>query len=442
MRRSLALALVVVALPACGKPPYHDVAGPFTGTTYRFVVDQLVLPLERTDSGDDLNGDGRVDNQLANICGTLAGDNDLTGAVDDMLGSGVLAPVVEITTDDPSLRNDPTVGVRFIGQDGEAADEMGGTLVAGVLTTNPTRLTQAPASATLHLPLYEHASPLTLPAIGLELRLAADADGFGGALSGAFPTGSDLMPAWAGLVQMMTANPQEFPYLIEIFDPNQDGVVTFDEFARNGLIRNLLSPDVQLTDGQGRWAPAKDNAVKDSLSFGLWIHLRPCATGRCHAPVESCQDRVRDGAETDVDCGGGCLGCPGGATCAVAADCQSGQCAGGVCLPPSCSDGVQDGYELGVDCSFGCGPCADGTACRGDADCATGYCADQLSVGVCRQTACTDGARDNDEVDVDCGGHCPRCRRGQLCHSDGDCASNKCANVSCPDPFSCTGTCA
>ena len=105
---------------------------------------------------DNLNGDGRTDDQLGNVTGTLAGNMDLTTAIDDMLGSGVLAPVVEITSDDPALRNDPTVGVRFVGKDGESGDQMGAALVEGVLLTNPTRLVHAPAAATLHLPLYEH----------------------------------------------------------------------------------------------------------------------------------------------------------------------------------------------------------------------------------------------------------------------------------------------
>ena len=53
-----------------------------------------------------------------------------------------------------------------------------------------------------------------------------------------------------------------------------------------------------------------------------------------------------------------------------------------------------------------------------------------------------DATGDNDEVDVDCGGHCPGCRHGQICHHDGDCASNKCTGISCSDPFSCSpGTC-
>ena len=72
MRRSL--CVLVVALAACGKPPYHDVVGPITGTTNRIAVNQLQLPMWKTDFADDLNGDGRGDNQLGEVVATLAGN--------------------------------------------------------------------------------------------------------------------------------------------------------------------------------------------------------------------------------------------------------------------------------------------------------------------------------------------------------------------------------
>jgi hypothetical protein len=64
---------------------------------------------------------------------------------------------------------------------------------------------------------------------------------------------------------------------------------------------------------------------------------------------------VKNGTETDVDCGGGtCAGCAATKACTVAADCQSSVCNAGVCLAPTCNDGVQNGTETGLDCG---GPC-------------------------------------------------------------------------------------
>jgi len=51
----------------------------------------------------------------------------------------------------------------------------------------------------------------------------------------------------------------------------------------------------------------------------------------CSAPAASCTDGAKNGAETDVDCGGSCAPCAGGRQCLVDADCLSASCAGGVC---------------------------------------------------------------------------------------------------------------
>lgn len=60
-----------------------------------------------------------------------------------------------------------------------------------------------------------------------------------------------------------------------------------------------------------------------------------CAAGSCRAgacvAAASCGDQLRNGDETDVDCGGSCNPCAAGRTCLVAADCRSGDCAGGSC---------------------------------------------------------------------------------------------------------------
>ena len=45
----------------------------------------------------------------------------------------------------------------------------------------------------------------------------------------------------------------------------------------------------------------------------------------------TCTDGAKNGTETDVDCGGACTPCPDGKACAVAADCATQQCSGGVC---------------------------------------------------------------------------------------------------------------
>jgi len=61
-----------------------------------------------------------------------------------------------------------------------------------------------------------------------------------------------------------------------------------------------------------------------------------CATGVCRDAVcqsPRCDDAVRNGAETDTDCGGAaeCPRCALGRRCVAGGDCASGECFGGVC---------------------------------------------------------------------------------------------------------------
>jgi hypothetical protein len=162
---------------------------------------------------------------------------------------------------------------------------------------------------------------------------------------------------------------------------------------------------------------------------------------------DPCADFVKDGAETDVDCGGGtCPACADGLACAVDADCASAHCrvgnTGGECLPATCFDETKDGSETGVDCGGPCGACL-GSPCATGTDCASGVCAaGDAGAGTCA-TTCTDGVKDGDETDVDCGGSCPPCGDGMVCEHDADCvAADRCVNrvcrtASCAGPGSC-----
>ena len=89
-----------------------------------------------------------------------------------------------------------------------------------------------------------------------------------------------------------------------------------------------------------------------------------------------CDDGLRNGHETDVDCGGTCpLRCALGRGCDTAADCKSGNCVSGMCVPMPCFNGVQDGAETDVDCGGGtCRPCSGGRHCLANSDCFDGKC--------------------------------------------------------------------
>ena len=127
----------------------------------------------------------------------------------------------------------------------------------------------------------------------------------------------------------------------------------------------------------------------------------------------SCDNGARDGDESDVDCGGSCTPCPQLDSCRVDTDCVTNVCgAAGVCLAADCAE----------ECGGSCDPCAAGADCSVNLDCASTVCVG----GVCAPASCANGARDEDESDVDCGGSCAPCAVGGSCREASDCASFTC----------------
>ena len=167
-----------------------------------------------------------------------------------------------------------------------------------------------------------------------------------------------------------------------------------------------------------------------------------CASQRCDAGTcVSCFDSFRNGHETDVDCGGPVCAqrCLIDQNCVGDSDCQSGKCDDLVCraITPldQCSNGLEDNFEVDLDCGGEiCRSvdvlCGVGQACIEDSDCSTGLChrAERYNSearGVC--FSCSNGVKDGDESDVDCGGtRCTSCSSGQACRGEFDCESDSC----------------
>lgn len=172
-------------------------------------------------------------------------------------------------------------------------------------------------------------------------------------------------------------------------------------------------------------------------------------------PAPTCTDGVKNGDEIDVDCGDACPKCPNGKACLDANDCTGGICKDGRCRSASCSDGVKNGDETDVDCGGAdCARCGTGGACNVDDDCTSGLC----KSGVCKpppsppppppEPTCTDGSKNGDEADVDCGGSCSPCGLGKACRAANDCTSGDCEKGICVCPAdkttcgnSCVDTC-
>jgi hypothetical protein len=129
----------------------------------------------------------------------------------------------------------------------------------------------------------------------------------------------------------------------------------------------------------------------------------------CYATL-NCNNGAKNGAETDVDCGGGggCATlCANGKTCVEDKDCSSDRCVDGVCCGTACGGAcmacnvagslgtctsVPAGASDPLTCVApstcdGAGTCKkiNGASCAGNAACASGNCID----GVCCGTTCT-----------------------------------------------------
>jgi hypothetical protein len=139
--------------------------------------------------------------------------------------------------------------------------------------------------------------------------------------------------------------------------------------------------------------------------------------------VALCGNHVKDGDETDVDCGGSCGPCADGKVCLAGQDCANQVCTGGVCTH-SCSDGVQNGDEIYVDCGGSCPLCPDGTPCTDPSICQGHRCGDDMCLS---DAACFDGYQESDEVGTDCGHVCAlKCPLYTRCYRNDDCASYAC----------------
>lgn len=124
-------------------------------------------------------------------------------------------------------------------------------------------------------------------------------------------------------------------------------------------------------------------------------------SGPLEPEAPTCDDGLRNGSETDVDCGGDeCEPCGVGALCDAASDRESGECRAHRCvLPQSCDDGVGNQGETGIDCGGpNCEPCGDEGPCDRRSDCDSGLCV----AGRCAVPECGDGvtqAQNDEECD-------------------------------------------
>jgi len=374
--------LLLLALASCSAG--SDITGPFSGPVRSYAIDRFSIARDTSEKdmfADDLDGNGTTENKLGSATGVLHDTMDLTTDAPDMIASGALASVVTIQGE----LADGKAGVTYHGAEGESAVVAGGLFTDSVFISNRTRDTHAPGKARVHLPVFTNADPIAFDLEGVEIDLTPDGNGgYDGIVRGGVRTKAAREAAYAGLVQMFETEPSRHLVFIRTVDADRDDVITNAELDES-ILALLVAPDVALFDGDK--FDAHLATMPDCVSVGFGVHLAACdpEAGCLGSPiVNACRDRIRDGDETDVDCGGSCQPCWTAKRCQLGTDCQSHACDGGACRPPTCSDGVRDGYESDGDCGGACAKCAAGRVCAAASDCASGSCNQGVtSLGTC-----------------------------------------------------------
>jgi hypothetical protein len=291
--------------------PPADMAAPPDVTTahgnyYRYLFNRVVLPAQRSDFALDLNGDGRVDNQLGNIIGALQAQNIAPQTAEDLaVGTGQVIHLLRLQTADAQLATDDMAGAnlyagkpgmapRFDGNDQLTIDAnvppgiFLGRLAASRFTSNNPPTTKLPVDVTLSLYVFSPTSPVTLPLHGAAIRFTTDPNGLmSGQINGSVKDAdvkNIIVPQIAQSLNaaiQMDPNSNTAKQILAIFDignctnPDMTKAVANDgridpcEVATNPIIQNVLAPDVDIYDANGNYAPNPLNTGKDSLSIGV-----------------------------------------------------------------------------------------------------------------------------------------------------------------------------
>jgi len=165
-----------------------------------------------------------------------------------------------------------------------------------------------------------------------------------------------------------------------------------------------------------------------------------CGTGYCfNNTCAACDDTVKNGDETDVDCGGvNCGQCAQGKECLAAEDCTSTFCADGVCCAAACDTACSACNLVGLvgecsfidkygdDPSFGMGEsclATDGKTCSGLGSCLGALGAPCANGNECVTARCGDPDGDMNKTCVK--------QNGEMCTANEECFSNNCMDGLC-----------
>ena len=265
--------------------------------TREFVLGGLKLPVLGADYGADLDGNGKVDNQLGAVFSALMGQGfDFQSSTDQAVSAGSALVLFTLVTSQADLTIEQSAEFRLVRAlgTGEADPRavpvsLQGTLKGGqFISKEPAR-----GSALITCELRIALGP------GLPVRLAiqwprikfnvnpAGTHLLAGSINGSISrnnVANDLIPSLANTLTLYIAT---FPdsgnsqIISKLFDTGgctnpdgttakaDDGRIDPCELSQNSLIKTLFAPDLQMRDSSGKYQPVPNGTQRDSLSLGF-----------------------------------------------------------------------------------------------------------------------------------------------------------------------------
>lgn len=311
------VAVAASALAACGgggaKSPdlgSPDLALPTetctapAGPAAKYVTATVTIPTDATKLAFDLNGDGKADNALGDIASILKTQNiDLQVSANEAVMKGDLLVLLHQRADasldadscqivdlynavkpatPPALNGSDTLNVDVTANRGRFVGEAG----AGVFTSGSPAKTTMPVSFTLKIPLAVGRTPVRLGVTAGRVTFRRVGNGLvEGQLNGGVPKAQfdeAVLPDLTALLNERVATvPADKPGILRLFDKgmctNKDGSmalagdekIDYCEVATNPVVQTILTPDVQLFDAMGTYAPNPSNSEPDTISIGI-----------------------------------------------------------------------------------------------------------------------------------------------------------------------------
>ena len=301
---------LVLQLAACNAPIPTPTATPTqpaptqtaelvsnTKVRYHFVTNKLLIPTTQEQAqAYALNIDGDPQRQSENLFGNLltmlvtaAPGLELQSTVDQAVNAGQIVTLHVLQAN--NLVNDQNASWSiFLGQPALSAPRFDG---ADKFTVNPAAPTNsliagpivnghfAGGMGTVRIQMVILGSPVEVNLIGV--RVEADVTEKGcanGKLGGGITVDefrSQILPALAdGLNRIIKVDKTAATTILQVFDADQNGIISPAEIENNLLLKLALSPDLDLLDASGKFNPRQDG-VKDSMSIGLGFTCAPAS---------------------------------------------------------------------------------------------------------------------------------------------------------------------